>query len=97
MVDLTTEEMDATSETVQQELYKKKVIISNQTIRRELHKAGLQCMKPLSKPLLKEQHRQRRVQWAREMKNYDWSQVMVSDETMIRLHTSRKFNWQRSG
>ena len=97
MVDLTTEGMDATSETVQQELEKKKVVISNRTIRRRLHEAGLQYMRPLSKPLLNEQHRQRRVQWARAMKNYHWSLVMVSDETMIRLHTSRKFSWQRSG
>ena len=54
MIDLTTEEMDATSETVQQELEKKKVVISNRTIRRRLHEAGLQYMRPLSKPLLNE-------------------------------------------
>ena len=94
MVDLTTEKMDATSETVEQELEKKKVFISNRTIRRRLHEAGLQYMRPLSKPLLNEQHRQRRIQWGREMKNYDWN-LVASDETMIRLHTSRKFNWQR--
>ena len=96
MIDLITEEMDATSETVKQEL-EKKVVISNRIIRRRLHEAGLQYMRPLSKPLLNEQHRQRRVQWAREMKNYDGSLVMANDETMIRLHTSRKFSWQRSG
>ena len=97
MVDLTTEKMDATSETVQQELEKKKVVISNRTIRRRFHEAGLQYMRPLSKPLLNEQHRQRRIQWARTMKNYNWSLAMASDETMIRLHTSRKFSWQTSG
>ena len=31
------------------------------------------------------------------MRNYDWNLVMASDETMIRLHTSRKFSWQRLG
>ena len=31
------------------------------------------------------------------MKNYDWNLVMASDETIIRLHTSRKFSWQRPG
>ena len=96
MVALTTEEMNATSETVQQELEKKKVVISNRTIRRRLHEAGLQYMRPLSKPLLNEQHHQRRVQWARAMKNHDWSLVMTSDETMIQLHMSRKLSWQRS-
>ena len=94
MVDLTTEKMDATSETVKQELEKKKVFISNRTIGRLLE-AGLQYMRPLSKPLLNEQNRQRRAQLAREMKNYDWNLVMASDETIIRLHTSRKFSWQR--
>ena len=69
MVDLTTEKMDTTSETVKQELEKKKVFISNRRIRRRLHEAGLQYMRPLSKLLLNEQHRQPRVQWAREMKN----------------------------
>ena len=97
MVDLTTEKMDATSETVKQELEKKRVLISNQTIRRRLHEAGLQYMRSLSNPLLNEQHRQQRVQWAQEMKNYDWSLVVASDETMIPLHTSRKFSWQRLG
>ena len=97
MVDLTTEKMDATSETVKQELEKKKVFVSNRTIRRRLHEVGLQYMRPLSKPLLNEQHRQRRVQWVREMKYYDWNLVMASDKTMIRLHTSRKFSWQRTG
>ena len=67
MVDLTTEEIDATSETVKQELKKKKVVISIRTIRQRLHEAGFQYMRPL----LNEQHRQRHVQWAREMKNYD--------------------------
>ena len=95
MVDLTTEEMDATSETVQQELEKKKVVISNRTIRRRLHEASLQYMRPLSKPLLNEQHRQRRVQWAREMKITTGVWLWASDKTMIRLHTSRKFSWQR--
>ena len=97
MIDLTTEKMDATSKTGKQELEKKKVFISNRTIRRGLHETGLQYMRPLSKLLLNEQYRQERVQWAREMKNYDWSLAMASDETMIRLHTSRKFSWQRPG
>ena len=100
MVDFTTEKIDATSETVKQELEKKKkkkVFVSNRTIRRRLHEVGLQYMRPLSKSLLNEQHRQRRVQWVRKMKNYEWNLVMASDETMIRLHTSRKFTWQRTG
>ena len=54
MVDLTTDEMDATSETVKQELEKKKVVTSNRTIRRRLREADLQYMGPLSKPLLNE-------------------------------------------
>ena len=57
MIDLTNEEMDATSETVKQELRKKKVIVSNRTIGQRLHEAGFQYMRPLSKPLLNEQHR----------------------------------------
>ena len=92
MVDLTTEEMDATSETPKQELEKKKVVISNRTIRQRLYEVDFQYMRPLSKSLLTEQHHQRHIQWAREMKNYEWSVVMESDETIIRLHTSRKFS-----
>ena len=80
--------MDATSETVKQELGKKKIVIINRTIGRRLHEAGLQYMRPLSKPLLNEYHYQRRVQWAREMKNYEWSLVMASDKTSIRLESS---------
>ena len=96
MVDLTTEEINATSETVKQDPEKKKVVISDRAIGRLLYETNLQYMRPLSRPLLNEQRRQRRVQCAREMKNYDWSLVIASDETMIQLHTSRRFNWQRA-
>ena len=42
MIDSTTEKKDATSETIAQELGKKRVFISSRTIRRRPHKAGLQ-------------------------------------------------------
>ena len=51
MVDWTTEKMDATSETVKLELKKKKRFISNRTIPRRLHEAGLQY-RSLSKAIL---------------------------------------------
>ena len=71
MIALTTEEMDATNETVKQELEKKKIVISNRTNRRRLYESGLLYVRSL----LNEQYRQRCVQWAREMKNYHWSLV----------------------
>jgi hypothetical protein len=31
------------------------------------------------------------------MVNYDWSKVMACDETLIRIHTTHKYTWQRPG
>jgi hypothetical protein len=96
-VDLAAESMDVTSETIKEELQKKNVNVSSRTVQRRLNEAGFKYMKPLSKPLLTEEHQQRRLQWAREMENQDWSQIMATDETIIRLNMIRKFSWQRPG
>jgi transposase len=97
MVDMALAEIDATSKTIRQELQNNKVNVSNRTVRRRLKNAGLKYSKPLSKPLLSEHHRQQRLTWAKSIENYDWSQVMVTDETTIHLHAKQKYTWQRPG
>ncbi len=97
IVNMALDEMNATSKTIKDELENSGVTVSQLTIRRRLNDAGLKYSKPLSKPLLTEWHRQQRLTWAKAMKNYDWSKVVASDETMIRLHTTHKYTWQRPG
>jgi transposase len=97
MVDMALDDMNTTSKTIKDEFENIGITVSQDTIQRRLKDAGLKYSKPLSKPLLSEWHRQQRLTWAESMKNYDWSKVMATDETSIRLHTSHKYTWQRPG
>jgi transposase len=97
MVDMALEEMNTTSKTIKDELENTGITVSQNTIQRRLKDAGLKYSKPLSKPLLTEWHRQQRLKWAKSMKNYYWSKVIASDETLIRLHATHKYTWQRPG
>lgn len=97
IVDMALGEMNATSKTIQVELENDGINVSQLTIQRRLKDAGLKYLKPLSKPLLSDWHRQQRLTWAKSMKNYDWSKVVANDETLIRLHATHKYTWQRPG
>ena len=43
------------------------------------------------------EHRNRkRLIWAKSFRNYNWNQVMVTNETVFRLHDIKLFYWQHS-
>ncbi|CAF4751963.1 unnamed protein product [Rotaria sp. Silwood2] len=44
-----------------------------------------------------EHHQKKRLTWARSLMNYDWNQVMATDESVFRLHDIKRFYWQRPG
>ena len=77
------------SEQVQEQLANENINVSARTVRRRLNEAGFKYMKPLSKPLLTEDHQRKRLSWARSLTNFDWNQVIASDETVFRINEVR--------
>ena len=73
IVDLVQQDVDegVTSQQIQQELQHEGVNVSVRTVRNRLVDAGFKYSKPLSKPLLFEQHQRYRLNWAQSMKSYD--------------------------
>ncbi|CAF1638889.1 unnamed protein product [Rotaria sp. Silwood1] len=86
-----------TSEKMQEQVQAEGINVNSRTIRRRLREAGFRYLKPLSKPLLSEHHQKKRLTWARSLMNYDWNQVMATDESVLRLHDIKRFYWQRPG
>jgi transposase len=88
---------DITVVKIQQEMKKQDVNISVTTIRRRLNEAKGKYMHKLAKPLLTKTHQQKRLQWAETHKDFDWSQVIFSDESTFRLNQQTKKVWQFPG
>ena len=86
-----------TSQQIQQELQREGVHVIVRTVGNHLVEAGFKYSRPLSKPLLSEQHQHCRLNWAQLMKNYDWNKIILNDETTIRLNVVREYFWQRRG
>ncbi|CAF2061585.1 unnamed protein product, partial [Rotaria magnacalcarata] len=76
---------EPTSQKVQHQLQNHSLNVSERTVRRRLHEAGLQYSLPLSKPLLASKHRQDRLQWATQAQNLDWNKIIATDETTFRF------------
>ena len=73
MVDVALKETDTTSKSIKKGFKTLGIDISEGTVQRRLKNAALKYMKPLSKPLLSEWHREQRLSWAESMKNYNWN------------------------
>jgi transposase len=78
-------------------LSKKGIKISETTLRRRLKEAGIQSMKPTSKPLLTNGHIQKRLQWAIQHQHVNWNHVVFTDESSFHMkHVIRRV-WKRPG
>lgn len=58
--------------------------ISGQTVRRRLTDRLLRCSRPTRRPPLTARHRQQRLQWARQYRNWTWMQwrnILFTDES----------------
>jgi transposase len=71
----------------------KGVTISPPSVRRRLHEQGWNYRRPLTKPLLKEDHRRRRILWAKQMKDQDWEKVIFTDESTFQLYSNPRKKW----
>ena len=67
IVDMVQQDVDEgiTSNQIQQELQHQDVNISRSTVQRRLGEAGFNYSRPLSKPLLSQQHQRYRLTWAK--------------------------------
>ena len=62
-------------------------------MRRRFNQATAQYSRPLSKPLLIQNHRMNHLKWACDHKAMNWKQVIFSDETTIRLICIKGLLW----
>ena len=97
IVALAEQQTFVTARDIANQLQRKQVVISERTVQRRLNEAGAKYNRPISKPLLTERHRERRLQWAQDHQTMDWDQVIFSDETTIRLNSVKGMFWNLPG
>jgi len=97
IVTLAEKENNIMATEIKKNMEERGVEISISTVRRRLREAGGKFTNEISKPLLTEEHRKKRLQWAKKHKNFDWSQVIFTDESTFQLFTSKKKVWQFVG
>ncbi|CAF4164580.1 unnamed protein product [Rotaria sp. Silwood2] len=78
-------------------LSKKRIKISETTLRRRFEEAGVQSMKPTSKPLLTNDHIKKRLQWAIKHKDVDWNQTVFTDESSFHMKQVIRRVWKKRG
>ena len=97
MVNLATGHRRLSAEEIVGELEKKSVEVSSRTVRRRLVESGLYYGKVTRKPLLTDIHIVKRYWWATNNISRDWSRIIFSDETTIRLYYHVDQVWKRRG
>jgi transposase len=73
----------------------KNLNVSRWTVRRELHRLGYKNALPRGTPMLTNEQKERRVQWALAHKNDDWSRTIFSDETSYQLFRNTIRRWSK--
>ena len=94
---LVAKDPDATSPTIAAKLKRRNIVVSARTVRRKLNASGHVFGNTMSKPLLSEQHCQKRLKWAKTNMSRDWEQVLFTDEATINAGVRRKKVWHRPG
>ena len=61
-------EYNITAIQIQEKIEERGVRLSVEIVRRRLHKSGEKFSNKISKPLLKEDHQKKRVQWAKNIR-----------------------------
>ena len=71
------------------------VNVSHMTISRYLKEHGYQKSIPQATPMLTTKHKEKRVEWATNHLNDDWSKTLFSDETAFQLFRNTVSCWHR--
>ena len=90
MTEMATAEHNITSNQIKEKMNKRGTRVSVRTVRRRLHEAGGKYINEISKPLLTENHWEKRLQWAKKHQNFNWNQVIFTDESTFQLFPQKK-------
>ena len=71
------------------------LIVSRWTVQRQLHRLGYENVLPRGTPMLTNEQKERRVQWAMAHKDDDWSRTVFSDETSYQLFRNTIRRWSK--
>jgi transposase len=69
--------------------------VSRWTVQRHLKRIGYCSVLPHEKPMLTEDQRRKRLEWARCHKDDDWSRTIFSDETSVQLFRNTVRRWSK--
>ena len=81
--------------TLSAKLAKKGTDVSHVTIQRHLHSIGYKNNLPLAVPMLTNDQKQKRVEWAREHLEDDWENTIFTDETAFQLFRNTIKRWYK--
>src|SRR5579871_717374 len=82
---------------ISQIMNEQRIYISSVIVRKRLNEQGLFKLQPLAKPLLSDNHRDNRLEWAKANKNTDWSKVIFTDETIFSQFNKPRKVWRQKG
>ena len=88
---------EQTGSQLMSKLKRKKVDVSYSTAWRRLHEAGLKFRTVTVKPLLTEEHRRKRLEWALKNLRRDWNNVLFTDEATLKLFYHKSKTWHQPG
>ena len=83
------------SEIVEKLQSNRNLIVSRWTVQRQLHRLGYENVLPRGTPMLTNEQKERRVQWAMAHKDDDWSRTVFSDETSYQLFRNTIRRWSK--
>ncbi|CAF4891834.1 unnamed protein product, partial [Rotaria socialis] len=69
--------------------------VSRWTVQRQLHRLGYENVLPRGTPMLTNEQKERRVQWALAHKDDDWNRTVFSDETSYQLFRNTIHRWSK--
>jgi len=75
---------------------RRNLAVSVSTVRRHLRRKGYKSCLPKKKPMLTDQQRHRRLQWAMAHKDDDWRRTVFSDESSIQLFRNTVRCWTKN-
>ena len=79
------------------QLARRKIKVSRSTVQRRLHAAAVQYRTTIKKPLLTQEHIEKRLRWANENLTTDWSKVIYNVESLFWLSNPLTHIWCRRG
>jgi transposase len=73
-----------------------KLTISTSTISRHLNRLEYKNFLPLNTPMLTQEHKERRVEWAKQHLNDNWKSTVFTDECSFQLFRNTIRRWSKN-